>query len=102
MRACRVFLWFVLRSCASLRRSIRTRFAAPYLQLPTLDARIPQLAATVTKGATNDYDKAANIERYLSTRYGYTLDLSGPPSPIPWPISCSPSAPRTRVLVLRP
>jgi protein-glutamine gamma-glutamyltransferase len=49
-----------------------------YLQVPPLDARIPELAATITKGNTNDYDKAANIERYLSTRYGYTLDLSGP------------------------
>jgi transglutaminase-like putative cysteine protease len=54
-----------------------------YLQLPQLDARIPQLAATITQGATNDYDKAANIERYLSTRYAYTLDLTGPPTDDP-------------------
>jgi transglutaminase-like putative cysteine protease len=50
-----------------------------YLQVPSLDPRIPKLAASITKGMNNDYDKAANIERYLSSRYAYTLDLSGPP-----------------------
>lgn len=50
-----------------------------YLQLPpTLDPRIKKLAADVTFGSKNEYDKAANIERYLKTRYTYTLDLSGP------------------------
>jgi transglutaminase-like putative cysteine protease len=46
-----------------------------YLQLPSLDPRIPQLAKEVTAQATNNYDKAAAIERYLSTRYQYTLQL---------------------------
>lgn len=49
-----------------------------YLQLPPLDARIPELAQSITKDATNDYDKAAKLEAYLSTHYAYTLDLSGP------------------------
>jgi hypothetical protein len=51
-----------------------------YLQLPpSLDPRITKLAEQITAGSRNDYDRAANIERYLKTRYGYTLDLSGPP-----------------------
>ena len=50
-----------------------------YLQLPlTIDPRIKKLAQDVTVGSKNEYDKAANIERYLKTRYTYTLDLSGP------------------------
>ncbi|MGB8065242.1 MAG: DUF3488 and transglutaminase-like domain-containing protein [Candidatus Sulfotelmatobacter sp.] len=46
-----------------------------YLSLPVLDPRIHQLAVQVTKSADNDYDKAARIELYLKTRYGYTLVL---------------------------
>jgi protein-glutamine gamma-glutamyltransferase len=64
-------------------RKETTDFPAPilrsYLQLPAqLDPRIPQLASKVTKSSKNEYDKAANIERYLMTNYSYTLDLSGP------------------------
>ena len=45
-----------------------------YLQLPEmLDARIPRLAAEVTKSASTNYDRAAKIEIYLKTRYAYTL-----------------------------
>jgi len=46
-----------------------------YLPLPALDPRIRQLAAQITASANNDYDKAARIELYLKTRYGYTLTL---------------------------
>ena len=48
-----------------------------YLQLPRLDRRIKPLADQITRGSTNVFDKAANIERYLMGNYGYTLDLSG-------------------------
>lgn len=58
---------------------------ALYLQLPHLDPRIPKLAEQISAGSHNNYDKAANIERYLKTRYGYTLDLTGPPSADPVP-----------------
>jgi hypothetical protein len=58
---------------------------ALYLQLPPLDARIPKLAQQIVAGSNNNYDKAANIERYLKTRYGYTLDLTGPPAADPLP-----------------
>jgi transglutaminase-like putative cysteine protease len=50
-----------------------------YLQLPPLDPRIAPLAASITARAPTPYDKAANIERYLRTSFGYTLDLSGMP-----------------------
>jgi hypothetical protein len=49
-----------------------------YLQLPPLDPRIKKLAADITAGQKNEYDKVASIERYLRTRYTYTLDLRGP------------------------
>jgi len=49
-----------------------------YLQLPELDPRVKALAEQITASSKNAYDKAANIERYLKTRYAYTLDLSGP------------------------
>src|SRR5581483_6004743 len=45
------------------------------LQLPHLDPRIGQLAQKITASATNNYDRAAAIENYLRTRYGYTLEL---------------------------
>ncbi|MGA8221377.1 MAG: DUF3488 and transglutaminase-like domain-containing protein [Candidatus Acidiferrales bacterium] len=67
---------------AELRKSSRDfpgTVRGIYLELPPLDPRIPKLAAEITASSHNDYDKAANIERYLKTHYGYTLDLSGPP-----------------------
>jgi protein-glutamine gamma-glutamyltransferase len=48
-----------------------------YLQLPPLDRRIKALADQISSNAANAYDKAANIQRYLITHYGYTLDLRG-------------------------
>jgi hypothetical protein len=49
-----------------------------YLQLPQLDPRIKKLAQDITASSKNEYDRTANIERYLKTRYAYTLDLNGP------------------------
>jgi transglutaminase-like putative cysteine protease len=46
-----------------------------YLKYPVLDPRIPQLAQQITAQATSNYEKAASIEQYLSTRYQYTLQL---------------------------
>jgi hypothetical protein len=45
------------------------------LRLPPLDPRVPQLAEKITSAATNDFDKAAAVENYLRTRFGYTLEL---------------------------
>lgn len=50
-------------------------FAAEYLHLPQLDSRIPQLAEQIAGSASNNYDKAAAIEKYLKIHYGYTLQL---------------------------
>ena len=46
-----------------------------YLRLPSIDPRVPQLAAEITKSASSDFDKAAVLENYLRTRFGYTLQL---------------------------
>ena len=52
------------------------QFALAYLQTPRrLDPRIPRLAAQITGSASNRYDKAVALERYLKTHYGYTLQL---------------------------
>lgn len=51
------------------------QIAAVYLRLPTVDPRVPQLAAKIVAPAQNDYDKASAIENYLRTRFGYTLEL---------------------------
>jgi protein-glutamine gamma-glutamyltransferase len=46
------------------------------LQLPKLDPRIPQLAEQITDSLPSNYDRAAAIENYLRSHYGYTLQLS--------------------------
>jgi protein-glutamine gamma-glutamyltransferase len=47
-----------------------------YLRVPALDNRIPQLAEQITASADNNYDKARAIESYLSTHFGYSLQMS--------------------------
>jgi protein-glutamine gamma-glutamyltransferase len=61
------------------------QLASAYLRFPTLDPRIPQLAAQITGSASNSYDKAAALETYLKTRYGYTLQL--PSAPVADPLA---------------
>jgi protein-glutamine gamma-glutamyltransferase len=61
-----------LRSAGSTYPPVIT---ATYLRLPLIDARIPPLAAQITRSAKTDYDKAAQIEQYLRTNFGYTLQL---------------------------
>src|SRR5260370_13125935 len=55
------------------------QIALDYLQVPKLDARIPRLAVEVTRGQTNNYDRARAVEQYLGSHYGYTLKLSEKP-----------------------
>ena len=55
------------------------RLASAYLQLPALDPRIARLAAQIAGSASNSYDKAAALETYLKTHYGYTLQLPSKP-----------------------
>jgi transglutaminase-like putative cysteine protease len=55
-----------------------------YLQLPNVDGRVAALAKEITRSADNNYDKAAAVDRYLRTHFGYTLQLprSVPRDPI--------------------
>jgi protein-glutamine gamma-glutamyltransferase len=68
----------------SLRRAVAPPRASRYLELPSLDPRVLQLAREVTAEADNPYDRAAALEQHLKTRYGYTLQLpaSGREDPI--------------------
>jgi transglutaminase-like putative cysteine protease len=62
------------------------QFALAYLRTPrTLDPRVQRLAEQITGSASNNYDKAALLERYLQTHYGYTLQL--PRSPVADPLA---------------
>jgi len=56
-------------------RNYPTPVSAGYLRLPALDPRVPRLAAQITNAASNDFDRAAALENYLKTRFGYTLEL---------------------------
>jgi len=56
-------------------RNYPPQLAAAYLRLPELDPRIPRLAAQITGAGGNDFDKAAVLETYLRTHFGYTLEL---------------------------
>ena len=47
----------------------------PYVRLPRVDPRIPDLARQVTATLPSGYDRAHALEQYLRTQYGYTLDL---------------------------
>jgi protein-glutamine gamma-glutamyltransferase len=51
------------------------QIALRYLQLPRTDPRIPALARKITASEANNYDKAAAIEHYLQSQFGYTLQL---------------------------
>jgi len=46
-----------------------------YLKLPPLDIRIAKLAEEITGQAPSNYEKAAALEQYLSSHFGYTLEL---------------------------
>ena len=46
-----------------------------YLKLPPLDARISKLAEEIGAPAPSNYEKAVALEQYLSTHFGYTLEL---------------------------
>jgi protein-glutamine gamma-glutamyltransferase len=61
-----------LRTAESI---LPSAISTTYLRLPEVDPRVPRLADEITHSAGNNYDKAAAIERYLRTRFGYTLDL---------------------------
>ncbi len=49
--------------------------SAPYLRLPPIDPRIPDLARQITGTLLSPYDRTYALEQYLHTQYGYTLEL---------------------------
>ena len=53
------------------------RVALLYLQLPHVDPRVLQLTRQIIASANSNYERARAIEKYLSTNYGYTLQLPG-------------------------
>ena len=55
------------------------------LELPPIDARIPQLAAEMTAGAATPEDRARALERRLRHDYGYTLQML--PAPVTDPLA---------------
>ena len=57
---------------------------AAYLKLPAVDPRVTQLAIDTTAAAGNDRARAAALEAYLKTQFGYTLELpsKAPADPI--------------------
>ena len=72
---------------AARLRAASTKYSddirATYLQLPTLDPRIPELARKVTARAQTPYDKAVALEGYLRNGFSYTLNLTGKPGEDP-------------------
>ncbi len=55
-----------------------------YLGLPPrVDRRVTELAQQITAGASTGYDKAAALESYLRTHYGYSLQMAATPPPDP-------------------
>jgi transglutaminase-like putative cysteine protease len=67
-----------------LAANLPPRGMEQYLKLPPLDLRIAKLAQDISATAPSNYDKAVAVERYLSTHFGYTLELPRtlPPDPL--------------------
>ncbi|HKD82124.1 MAG TPA: DUF3488 and transglutaminase-like domain-containing protein [Candidatus Angelobacter sp.] len=67
----------------SVSRDYPPHVAVLYLQLPRLDPRIAPLAKQITASARSNYDRARQIEQYLQSSFGYTLELPGMREPDP-------------------
>jgi protein-glutamine gamma-glutamyltransferase len=62
----------------SSSRDYPSRISRVYLQLPSLDPRIPELAQRVAAPAgPSNYARARAVESYLKSNLGYTLELPG-------------------------
>jgi transglutaminase-like putative cysteine protease len=59
----------------SAGRNYPAQISHSYLGPPPLDPRVSLLASQITSSSNNDFDKAAAIEQYLRTHFGYTLQL---------------------------
>ncbi|MEE8201927.1 MAG: DUF3488 and transglutaminase-like domain-containing protein [Candidatus Acidoferrales bacterium] len=71
----------------NLLRTLPTEYPSwvreTYLALPPMDPRVKELAEQLTVNYDNPYDKAAALERYLRTEFGYTLELPSAPEDDP-------------------
>jgi len=70
----------ISRPSAAQLRSAPTDYSLDgwqqYLKVPAkLDERIPELARQISGAAPTNYDKAVALEHYLTSNYGYTLQL---------------------------
>jgi transglutaminase-like putative cysteine protease len=54
-----------------------------YLQLPSLDPRVFNLALKIGAGASSNQEMATRVEKYLQTNYFYTLDQAQLENPQP-------------------
>jgi hypothetical protein len=54
-----------------------------YLQLPSLDPRVFNLALNIGAGASSNQEMATRVEKYLQTNYFYTLDQAQLENPQP-------------------
>lgn len=66
------------RPTADALREARSGFSPArnyYTQLPRVSQRVRDLAVSITQGLDNNYDRAAAIEEFLRTDFGYTLEL---------------------------
>jgi protein-glutamine gamma-glutamyltransferase len=61
-------------------RNYPPQVSGRYLRVPQLlDPRIPKLAAQISGSAKTNFDRAAALESYLKTHFGYTLQLDRNP-----------------------
>lgn len=61
-----------LRSAPPIADSVAV---GSYLQLPSLDPRVRELADSLTSGKETQYDKVVAITNYLRNEFSYTLEL---------------------------
>ncbi|MDZ4246486.1 MAG: transglutaminase-like domain-containing protein, partial [Dehalococcoidia bacterium] len=64
---------------ASLRRDVVVSEDVDNLVLPAISQRTAALAESIVAGATNDYDRAVRLERFLMANYPYDLSVGGLP-----------------------
>nr|MCU0698474.1 transglutaminase domain-containing protein [Myxococcaceae bacterium] len=60
-----------------VRGSDRAEPTAQTLEVPALDPRVRSLTTELVGTATSNLEKATRLERELTRRYGYTLELPG-------------------------
>lgn len=65
----------LLRAADPLKKAYPDELAIRYLQLPVVSARVRQLAAEVTAGATTTMDKIRALESWMAENTTYSLDI---------------------------